>query len=89
MLILRRQKNSSKDSRPKHPKKVCLSYNNINSVRNNLDALSEFVCTQVDFLAVLETKLDSSISTTRFNFPGFKTAYRKDITARRGSYLYM
>ena len=36
-------KNSLKDSRLKHLQKVCLSHININSVRNKLEALSEFV----------------------------------------------
>ena len=45
-------KNSLKDSRLKHPKKACLSYININSVRNKLEALSEFACTQVEFFAI-------------------------------------
>ena len=56
-------------------------------VRNKLEALSEFLCTQVDFLAVSETKLDSSFPTAQFNLPGFKTPYRKDITARSGVLL--
>ena len=42
----------------------------------------EFVCTKVYFLAVSETKLDSSFPTAQFNLPGFRTPYRKDITAR-------
>ena len=37
-------KNSAKDSRLK--KQICLSYININSNRNKLKALSEFVSTQ-------------------------------------------
>ena len=77
-------KNSLKDSQLKHPIKVCLSYSNINSVRNKLEALSEFVCTHVDFYAISETKLDSSFLTSQFNLLGFRTPYRKDVTARWG-----
>ena len=80
-------KNSLKDSRLKHPKKVCLSYININSVRNKLEALLEFVCTQVDFLTVNETKLDSSFPTAQLNLPDFRTRYRKELTARSGGLL--
>ena len=80
---IEKTKNRLKDSRLKHPKKVCLSYININSVRSKLEAVSEFVCTQVDFLAISETKLDSFFATAQFNLPGFRTSYRKYITARR------
>ena len=83
---IEKTKNRLKDSRLKHPKKVCLLYGNISSVRNKLEALSEFVCTQVDFLAISETKLDSSVPTAQFNLPGFRTTYRKDITARSGGW---
>ena len=54
---IERAKNSLKDSRLKHPKKVCLSYSNINSVRNKPEALSEFVCTQVDFFQLVKQNL--------------------------------
>ena len=65
-------KNSLKDSRLKHPKKACLSYININSVRNKLEALSEFACTQVEFFAISKKKLDSSFPTAQFNHLGFR-----------------
>ena len=76
-----------KDPRLKHLKKVCLSYINISSVTNKLETLLAFVCTQVDFLAISETKLDSSFPTVQFNFPSFRTPYRKDTTARSGGLL--
>ena len=82
-------KNNLKDSRLKHPKKVFLSYININFVRNKPEDLPEFVCTPVDFLAISGTKLDSSIPTAQFNLPGYRTPYRKYIAARSGGYLYM
>ena len=66
---IEKTKNSLKDARLKHLKKFFLSYININSVRNKLEASSEFVCTQVDFLAISGTKLDSSFPTTQFNLP--------------------
>ena len=62
-------------------KKICLSHINISSVRNKLQ---EFECMQVDFVAISETKLDSSFPTAQFNLPGFRTPYRKDITTRSG-----
>ena len=53
---IEKTKSSLKDSWLKHSKKVCLSYININSVRNKLEDLSEFVCAQVDFLAISEAR---------------------------------
>ena len=60
------------------------SYININSFRNKLEPLSEFVCMQVDFR---ESKLDSSLPTVQFNLLSFRSPYRKNITARKGGLL--
>ena len=65
--------NTLKKARLKHPKKVCLSHININSIRNKLDSLFKFTYGLVDFLAVSETKLDSSFPTGQFNLPGFRS----------------
>ena len=73
-----KQTNTLKNAQIKHPKKVCLSHININSIRNKLDSLFEFTYGLVDFLAVSETKLDSSFPTGQFNLPGFRTPFRKD-----------
>ena len=82
-----KQTNILKNVRLKHPKKVCLSNININSIRNKLDSLFEFTYGLVDFLAVSETKLDSSFPTGQFNLPGFRTPYRKDLSAKSGGLL--
>ena len=74
-------------ARLKHPKNVCLSHININSIRNKLDSLFEFTYGLVDFLAISETKLDSSFSTGQFNLPGFRTPYSKDLSAKSGGLL--
>lgn len=47
------------------------------------------VCSPVDFLAISETKVDSSFPTAQFNLPRFRTPYRKDVTARSAGYLHM
>ena len=82
-----KQRNILKNARLKRPKKVCLSHININSIRNKLDSLFEFTYGLVDFLAVSETKLDSSFPTGQFNLPGFRTPYRKDLSAKSGGLL--
>ena len=60
---------------------------NINSIRNKLYSLIEFTYGLVDFLAVSETKLDSSFPTGQFNLPGFRTTYRKDVSGKIGGLL--
>ena len=82
-----KQTNILKNVRLKHPKKVCLSNININSIRNKLDSLFEFTYDIVDFFAVSETKLDSSFPTGQFKLQGFRTPYRKDLSAKRGRLL--
>ena len=52
-----------------------------------MDSLFEFTYGLVDFLAVSETKLDSSFPTGQFNLPGFKTPYRKGLSGKSGGLL--
>ena len=52
-----------------------------------MDNLFEFTYGLVDFLAVSETKLDSSFPTGQFNLLGFRTPYRKDLLAKSGGLL--
>lgn len=80
-------KSSLKDFWLNHPKKVFRSCFIIGSVRNKLESLLEFLCKQVDFLAISQTKLDSYFPTVQFNLPGFRPPYMKDITARNGVLL--
>ena len=82
-----KQTNTLKNARIKHPKKVCLSHININSIRNKLDSLFEFTYGLVDFLAVSETKLDSSFPTGQINLLGFRTPFRKDLSGKSGGLL--
>ena len=82
-----KQTNSLKIARIKNPPKVCLSHININSIRNKLDSLFEFTYGLVNFLAVSETKLDSSFPTGQFNLPGILTPYIKDLSGKSGGLL--
>ena len=82
-----KQTNILKNARLKHPKKVCLSHININSIKNKLDSLFEFTYDLVNFLAVSGAKLDSSFPTGQFNLLGFRTPYRKDFLAKSGGLL--
>ena len=82
-----KQTNILKNVQLTHPKKFCLSHININSIRNKLDSLFEFTYGLVDFLAVSETKLDSSFPTGQFSLLEFRTPYRKDLSAKSGGLL--
>ena len=86
-MMTNNQRNILKNARLKHPKKVCLSHININSIRNKLDSLFKFTYGLVNFLAVSETKFNSSFPTGQFNLPGFRTPYRKDLLAKSGGLL--
>ena len=50
------------------------------SVRNKLNALLEYTCGLVDFLAVVDTKLDSSFSAGHLNVSGFRAPCRTDLS---------
>ena len=82
-----KQTNTLKNVRIKHSKNVCLSHININSIRNKLDSFFEFIYGLVNFLAVSETKLDSSFPTGQFNLPRFRTPFRKDLSGKSGGLL--
>ena len=85
-----KQTNTLKNARIKHPKTVCLSHININSISNKLDSLFEFTYGLVDFLAVSETKLESSFLTGQFNLPGFRTPFRIDLSGKsQGLLVYV
>ena len=79
-----KQINTLKNARMKHPRKVCLSYINVNYIRNESHSLFECAYGLVNFLAVSETKLDSSFPTGQFNLPGFRTPYRNVLSGKSG-----
>ena len=47
-----------------------------------MDSLFEFTYGLFNFLAVSETKLDSSFPTGQFNLPGSRTPYRQDLSTK-------
>ena len=60
---------------------------NINSIRNNFDALSLMVKKNVDILMISETKLDDSFPTAQFLLHGFNAPYRRDRNSKGGGIL--
>ena len=55
-----------------NPKKIIISYININSVRNKFHDVVSLLQDSVDILVIAETKLDSSFLTSQFMIPGYK-----------------
>ena len=76
-----------KNLRLKHPKNVSLSYLNINSIRNKFPHLSDVVLGKIDYLAIAETKLDSSFPSNQFIIPGLRKPYRLDVSGSSGGLL--
>ena len=64
-----------------------MSHININSITNKLDNLFKFTYGLVNFLAVSDTKLNSSFPAGQFNLPGFRTPYRKGLLGKSGGLL--
>ena len=67
-----------KNDRLKNPKNICLSYLNVNSIRNKVDDLFNLVGAYIDILAVGETKLDASFPDAQFCKPNFRKPFRLD-----------
>ena len=71
-----------------YPKKIILSYLNVNSIRKELDDLKALLRQSVDILCISETNLGQSFPTAQFAIEAFKKSYRLDVTVNRGSILF-
>ena len=60
---------------------------NINSVRNNFQALTYIIDHNIDLLLISETKLDDSFPTAQFQMKGFSVPYRYDRNGKGGGLL--
>ena len=79
--------NVLKTLKVKHPDNVSIAYLNINSVRNKLDQLIEYLGNTINILMIAETKLDESFPDSQFKIPGMKKPYRLDVTSNSGGLL--
>ena len=75
---------SLKEVRLKNPNRIVLAHLNINSLRNNFDAL---VSGNVDVLVLSETKIDESFPKGQFKIPGFCTPFCLDLDRFGGGIL--
>jgi len=73
--------------RAKHPNNITIGYLNINSVRNKLDCLTEYLKNSLNILALAETKIDSSFPDSQFLINNMKKPYRLDVTDKKGGLL--
>ena len=76
-----------KKLRLKYPTNVIASFININSIRNKLENLSEFVKNNVDVLTIAETKIDSSFTTPSLEIDGYSSPFRLDSSKTSGGLL--
>ena len=58
-------------------KNVTIGHLNINSLRNNIEALKDIITQTFDIFFVSETKIDASFPNNQFCIPGYKM-FRKD-----------
>ena len=71
----------------KYPTNIALGYLNINSVRNKFNNLMTFIDGNVNVLAIVETKIDSSFTSNKLLATGYKKPLRLDLTSRSGGLL--
>ena len=71
--------NKSKSGYHKPPKPFSLSFTNIRGLRCNFSHVESFLCNSLpDVLAICETNLNPSISSSDFSVPGYLPLNRKD-----------
>ena len=71
----------------KNPTNITAAFLNINSIRNKLDNLKEFIRCDIDILAIGETKLDNSFSSSSISLDGYNSPFRFDSTKSSGGLL--
>ena len=67
-----------KNIRIENLKNVIIGQLNINSLRNKIHGLAEFMRGNLDILVLTETKLDHTFPTKQFLIPGYRTPFRAD-----------
>ena len=67
-----------KDLRIKNLDRILIGSLNINSIRNKFHMLTDFVVGHLDFLLIVESKLDDSFPNSSLKLPGFLTPFRRD-----------
>ena len=80
-------KNKSKSGSGKPPMPFLLFFTNIRCLRGNFSHVESFLTNlSLDVLAICETNLDSSISSSYFDVPGYLPLNRKDSSIHMHGY---
>lgn len=79
--------NLLRDIKLKNPNNPSLAYINVNSIRNKHAELFTILNSNIDILAIAETKLDKSFPSAQFAVGGYKEPYRKDRNKHGGGLL--
>ena len=74
--------------RIKHVNKLIIAYLSINSLRNELEFLVEFISDKVDILTISETKTDESFPLGQFKVNGFNVPFRLDCNNNGGGIIF-
>ena len=79
-----------KEMKSQSSDKPILGHLNINSIRNNFEALKFIIGNNIDLFLISETKLDDSFPTAQFLIKGFSAPYRFDRNSKGdGLLLYI
>ena len=70
-----------------NPKNITIGHLNVNSLRNKLISIKEFIKSKLDIFLVSETKIDNSFPNQQFSIDGCKT-YRRDRNNFSGGLLF-
>ena len=76
-----------KNLRLKNSNNVIIDHNNINSLRNKFELLTEMVWDKVDLLMISETKLHSLFRNTQFYMKSYSKPYRLDRNRKEGGII--
>ena len=69
-----------KELRRKNIDRIILAHLNINSIRNKIILLTEFIGENIDIFLVSEIKIDKTFPTAQFLISGYSTPFRLDGT---------
>ena len=86
-LSLENEATSLDSMRTKNHSGLIIAYLNINSIRNKFEFLKPLIADNVDVLAVAETKIDETFTTSQFLLDGFSKPVRFDRNKHGGGLL--
>ena len=86
-VLLNDPHQSLKELRRNNIYRIILAHLNINSVRNKIYFLAEFIKNNIDICLISETKIDKTFPKSQFLISGYSPPFRLDRTANGGGLL--